>query len=134
MSHVFGPFLVPAQASPALEPGETFDKIFFLLRTHTGHDFSQYKRNTIRRRVERRMAVHQINRLEDYIRYLELTPAEVTTLFRDLLTGVTNFFRDTEMFDKIQKQVIPRLFMGKPAGAPGRDDGGFQDADFYNRH
>ena len=58
------------------------------------------------------MAVHQIDRLEDYVRYLQLTPGEVDALFRDLLIGVTNFFRDTEIFEEIRKQVIPQLFRG----------------------
>ena len=62
------------------------------------------------------MAVHQIDRLEDYLRYLQLTPGEVDALFRDLLIGVTNFFRDSEIFEEIQKQVIPQLFAGKAAG------------------
>ncbi len=115
-SHSFGPSLLPVSL-PALEPGESFEKIFHLLRSHTGHDFSQYKRNTIRRRVERRMAVHQIDRLDAYIRYLQLTPAEVDALFRDLLIGVTNFFRDAEIFETFQKQVIPQLFAGKSAGS-----------------
>jgi two-component system, chemotaxis family, CheB/CheR fusion protein len=92
-------------------------KIFQLLRSQTGHDFSLYKRNTIIRRVERRMAVHQIDRLEDYVRYLQLTRGEVDALFRDLLIGVTNFFRDTEIFEEIEKTIIPKLFESKPAGS-----------------
>ena len=99
------------RASDALE------KVFLLLRAQTSHDFSHYKRNTIIRRIERRMAVHQIDKLEDYIRYLQLTRGEVDALFRDLLIGVTNFFRDTEIFEEIDKQVIPKLFAGKPAGS-----------------
>lgn len=97
----------------SLESPDGFEKIFLLLQSRTGHDFSQYKRNTIRRRVERRMAVHQIDLLEDYVRYLKLTPSEVDALFRDLLIGVTNFFRDPDIFEVIQNQVIPQLFAGK---------------------
>ena len=88
-----------------------------LLRAQTGHDFSQYKQSTINRRIERRMAVHQIERLDEYVRYLQQTPAEVEALFRDLLIGVTSFFRDPEAFEALQEQAIPRLFAGKPAGA-----------------
>ena len=92
-------------------------KIFLLVRAQTGHDFSQYKQSTVVRRVERRMAVHQIEWLEEYVRYLQQTPAEVDALFRDLLIGVTSFFRDPEAFGALQEQAIPRLFAGKPAGA-----------------
>ncbi len=116
IAHAFGAALLPV-SSQTLPPVDGLEKIFRLLRTQTGHDFSQYKRNTIIRRVERRMAVHQIDRLEEYIRYLQLTPGEVDALFRDLLIGVTNFFRDSEIFDEIEKQVIPQLFTGKAAGS-----------------
>ena len=94
-------------------PVEGLDKIFQLLRAQTGHDFSQYKRNTVIRRVERRMAVHQVQRLAEYVRYLQLTKAEVQALFRDLMIGVTSFFRDAEIFDEIQTKVIPQLLKDK---------------------
>ena len=116
VAHAFGTSSI-AGTSPTSPPADGLVTIFHLLRSQTTHDFSQYKRNTIIRRVERRMAVHQIARLEDYVRYLQLTPAEVDALFRDLLIGVTNFFRDAEIFDEIQKQVIPHLFVGKPSGS-----------------
>ena len=92
-------------------------KIFVLLRAQTGHDFSQYKPSTINRRIERRMAVHQIDVVDNYIRYLQQTPVEVEALFRDLLIGVTSFFRDPEAFLLLEEQVIPKLFEGKPSGA-----------------
>jgi two-component system CheB/CheR fusion protein len=63
------------------------------------------------------MSIHQIDRLEDYVRYLQLTRDEVEALFRDLLIGVTNFFRDPEIFAEIEKQVIPQLFVGKDVGS-----------------
>ena len=116
VAHAFGAYHVPVSSQAAQQP-DGLEKIFLLLRSQTGHDFSQYKRNTIVRRVERRMAVHQIDRLEDYLRYLQLTRSEVDALFRDLLIGVTNFFRDSEIFEEIQKQVIPQLFAGKAAGS-----------------
>ncbi len=103
--------------SPLATQGDDLAKIFQMLQSQTGHDFSLYKRNTIMRRVERRMAVHQIDRMEDYIRYLQLTRGEVDALFRDLLIGVTNFFRDSEIFEEIEKTIIPKLFEGKPLGS-----------------
>ncbi|MFB1489719.1 MULTISPECIES: chemotaxis protein CheB [unclassified Thiocapsa] len=90
-------------------------KIFVLLRAQTGHDFSQYKPSTIQRRIERRMAVHQITVLDDYAQYLRQMPAESDALFRDLLIGVTNFFRDPAAFQALEEAVIPRLFAGKSA-------------------
>ena len=102
---------------PAPKAENALKKIFILLRAQTGHDFSQYKPSTIHRRIERRMAVHQIETMDEYVKYLQQTPAEVEALFRDLLIGVTNFFRDPEAFKALEEQVIPKLFAGKPAGA-----------------
>ena len=62
------------------------------------------------------MAVHQIETMDGYVKYLQQTPAEVEALFRDLLIGVTSFFRDPEAFKALEEQVIPQLFAGKPAG------------------
>ncbi|MDO9199565.1 CheR family methyltransferase [Rhodoferax sp.] len=92
-------------------------KIFVLLRAQTSHDFSQYKSSTLHRRIARRMAVHQIEAIGGYVKYLQQTPAEVDALFRDLLIGVTNFFRDPEAFEALEQQVIPGIFADKPAGA-----------------
>jgi two-component system CheB/CheR fusion protein len=96
--------------------GNALKKIFILLRTQLGHDFSQYKPKTINRRIDRRMAVHQIETLDGYVKYLQKTPAEVEALFRDLLIGVTSFFRDPEAFMALESQIIPKLFSNKPAG------------------
>ena len=95
-------------------------KIFILLRAQTGHDFSQYKPSTIHRRIERRMAVHVIEEIDTYVKYMQQTPAEVEALFRDLLIGVTNFFRDPEAFQLLEELIIPRIFADKPAGAEVR--------------
>ena len=116
VAHAFGASLIPASAQVP-EPADGLEKIFLLLRSQTGHDFSQYKRSTMVRRVERRMAVHQIDGLEDYLRYMQLTRSEGDALFRELLIGVTSFFRDPEIFEEIQKQAIPRLFASKAAGS-----------------
>ena len=99
---------------------DAFNKILILLRTQTGHDFSQYKPSTICRRIERRMAVHQILSPPDYFKYAQQTPVEIEALFRDLLIGVTNFFRDPESFLEFERQAIPKLFNDKPQGATVR--------------
>lgn len=92
-------------------------KVFVILRVQTGHDFSQYKPSTIHRRIQRRIAVHQIESMDNYVTFLQQTPQEVAALFRDLLIGVTNFFRDREAFQALDKLAIPKLFKGKPAGS-----------------
>jgi two-component system, chemotaxis family, CheB/CheR fusion protein len=92
-------------------------KVFILLRSQTGHDFSQYKPSNLQRRIERRMSVHLIDSMESYVKFLQRTPAEVEALFRDLLIGVTNFFRDTEAFQALEEQGIPKLFHDKAAGS-----------------
>ncbi|HOE44082.1 MAG TPA: chemotaxis protein CheB, partial [Rhodoferax sp.] len=88
-------------------------KIFVLLRTKTGHDFSQYKPSTVHRRIERRMSVQQISLIDEYVRFLQHAPEEIEALFRDLLIGVTSFFRDPEAFQALEEQVIPLMFAGK---------------------
>jgi two-component system CheB/CheR fusion protein len=97
-----------------------FQKIFMLIRAKTGHDFSNYKQNTIRRRIERRMAIHKIVEISNYVRYLQEDPIEVHSLFKDLLIKVTNFFRDGEAFDALRKEAIRPLLEKKPPSAPVR--------------
>jgi two-component system CheB/CheR fusion protein len=108
--------LPPLESAQTPEVVNAINKIYILLRAHTGHDFSGYKPGTIHRRIERRMAVHQVETLDGYVKYLQQTPSEVEALFRDLLIGVTNFFRDPEAFQTLEGQIIPKLFAGKPAG------------------
>jgi two-component system CheB/CheR fusion protein len=112
VKYAFGRFSTRTD-QPMLINESASKKIFVLLRTQTGHDFSQYKPSTIHRRIERRMSVHQIMLIDDYVRYLQQTPPEVDALFNDLLIGVTNFFRDPEAFEALEKLVIPKLFAGK---------------------
>ncbi len=118
-AHAFGK-LPRAATAPTLKNESAIKKIFILLRAQTGHDFSQYKPSTIHRRIERRMAVHQIGPIASYLKYLQQTPAEVEALFRDLLIGVTNFFRDPEAFRVLEDDIIPKLFADKPAGSAVR--------------
>ncbi len=86
VKYAFGRFSMRTD-KPVLINESALKKIFILLRTQTGHDFSQYKPSTIHRRIERRMAVHQIDLIEEYVRYLQQDPSEVEALFRDLLIG-----------------------------------------------
>ena len=116
VTHAFGSFS-RIIATPLSLSDDALKKLFVMLRSHTGHDFSQYKTNTINRRVARRMAVHQIANLEEYVRYAQHKPAELDLLFSDLLIGVTSFFRDKEAFAALEAKAIPALFEGKQSGS-----------------
>ena len=87
-----------------------FEKIIILLRTHTGNDFSLYKRNTVYRRIERRMGVHKIDKISSYVHLLQENPKELHILFKELLIGVTNFFRDAPVWEKLKEKGFPALF------------------------
>ena len=102
----------PALPVPAVTSAMT--RIMMLLRSKTGNDFSQYKKSTISRRIERRMVVHTLADTDAYARYLHENPAEVQVLFKELLINVTSFFRDTEAFAALTKEALPRIFEGKP--------------------
>ncbi len=87
-----------------------FEKIAILLRSKTGHDFSLYKKSTVYRRIERRLEIHQINDFPTYIRFLQNNPQELQVLFKELLIGVTSFFRDPEAWEQLKEQAILQLF------------------------
>lgn len=91
-------------------------RILMLLRTATGHDFSLYKKSTLGRRIERRMAQHDIEDMEVYARYVKENPAEQHTLFKELLINVTSFFRDPEAFATLKREILPQLLRDKPDG------------------
>ena len=92
------------------------DKIFVLLRAETGHDFSLYKRSTLYRRIERRMGLHQIGKLPSYVRFLRENSGEAKLLFKELLIGVTSFFRDPPAWEQLKSEVIPALVSAHSMG------------------
>ncbi len=92
------------------------EKIFILLRSKTGHDFSMYKKSTMYRRIERRMGIHQIDKITTYARYLQENAQEAELLFKELLIGVTSFFRDPAAWEHLQQDVIPLLLAAHPGG------------------
>ncbi|UHD17058.1 chemotaxis protein CheB [Thiocapsa bogorovii] len=112
----------PARTIAQLPSGneEDLGKIFMMLRTRTGNDFSLYKRDTILRRIKRRMAVHRIERFAGYVRYLQSEPEEIGRLFDDLLISVTGFFREPEAFDALREKVFPVVFAEPDAERPVR--------------
>jgi two-component system CheB/CheR fusion protein len=94
---------------PMVIAAEPMARLFQLLRTHTGHDFSGYKVNTIRRRIERRMKIQQLTKPEDYVRFLEQNPHEIELLFNELLISVTSFFRDPQSWEALAKGPLIQL-------------------------
>ena len=94
--------------------------IFDLVKANTGHDFSSYKRNTVLRRIERRMAVNGAGELGKYIDFLRENPGEALALCREILIGVTGFFRDPEAFEVLRTLVVPRLFAERGSEDPVR--------------
>jgi two-component system, chemotaxis family, CheB/CheR fusion protein len=92
------------------------EKIVILLRAQTGHDFSLYKSNTLFRRIERRMNVHQIDKIANYVRFLQENPNELEILFKELLIGVTKFFRDPVVWERLKEKVFTDLFNELPNG------------------
>jgi len=111
---------VPLLTAPGHEPLEkdqsALEKIIIRLRGQSGQDFSLYKKSTISRRVERRMGLHQISKINDYVRYLRENPQESDLLFKELLIGVTSFFRDPSVWEKLKKKVIPDFLLSHPQG------------------
>jgi two-component system CheB/CheR fusion protein len=104
---------IPQVSNPEILDGHlsqsALEKVLILLRSKTGHDFSLYKKTTIYRRIERRMGLHQIDRIATYVRYLQENPQELELLFRELLIGVTSFFRDPEAWEQIRTEIMPSL-------------------------
>jgi two-component system CheB/CheR fusion protein len=95
-------------------------KLLVLIRSEFGNDLSQYKPATIDRRIERRMTLHKISRLDDYVRLVQRNRGELAALYKDVLITVTSFFRDPEVFEALRKEVFPPLFEHKVPGQPLR--------------
>lgn len=85
------------------------EKILILLRLHTGNDFLMYKKNTLYRRIERRMNIHKIDKIATYVHFLQENPNEIDILFKELLIGVTSFFRDQQVWKNMAETIIPQL-------------------------
>lgn len=118
LAYVRGPYLPRSAVVPealAVSP-EVLQEIVSLLHTHTGHSFAAYKVSTIRRRLERRLQLHQLAQPEHYVQYVRTHPEEIEQLFRELLIGVTSFFRDPEAFTVLATTVLPALLEQKRAG------------------
>jgi two-component system CheB/CheR fusion protein len=119
------PYLAATKAKKFVESGGpsvdgALGRIYALLRSARGVDFSTYKQATLKRRILRRMAVHRIGRVEDYARFLQGHLEEVESLFDDALITVTRFFREPNSFQLLAKKVFPALVRDRPRGQPIR--------------
>ena len=102
-------------SEPAL-PAEPLERIFALLQKRTRHDFSLYKRSTLNRRIGRRIAIHELDTLDRYADFLEKNDHEIDLLFKELLIGVTSFFRDAPVWEKLASTTLPALMAQHSAG------------------
>jgi len=105
------------QVRTAIENANSIQKILMLLRSQTGHDFSLYKKSTITRRIDRRIAFHQIPDYAAYVNFLRENPQEIDVLFNELLIGVTKFFRDAPAFESLKakaRELINKKGNGEP--------------------
>ncbi|MDQ4625690.1 chemotaxis protein CheB [Janthinobacterium lividum] len=103
---------------PGKEPSgrNSLQEIVALLAEHTGNSFSDYKVNTVLRRIERRMSLYQMTSMEEYIPYLRNNRVEIDLLFKELLIGVTNFFRDPKVWEYLKMVVLPQMLAAHPEG------------------
>ncbi|OWY67578.1 ATPase [cyanobacterium TDX16] len=99
---------------------DSIQQIFAMLRTVAGIDFTNYKRPTLLRRLKRRLVLHKIETLEDYVKYLQAHPIEIEALSQEFLIHVTSFFRDPEVFQALKTQVFPRITPDKSLSKPIR--------------
>ena len=118
VSRAFRAAALPARAAP--RGPDPLLQVLHLLHHRSGHDFTHYKMNTLQRRVERRMAVRRAESMEDYLALLEQDVLEVDTLFRELLIGVTNFFRDAAAFETLATKALSHLVAAHAQGDPVR--------------
>lgn len=102
------------------EAAEQLNRILAVVRTRTKYDFRSYRKNMLMRRVQRRMSVCHVDQFADYIELLRENPDEVMSLYRDLLIGVTAFFRESEAFHVLEQQVIPELVERRKGDVPVR--------------
>ena len=103
----------PPTEAEAATAEDALQEIISMLLRHTGHDFRHYKRATVLRRIERRLQVRQVKTLPEYRDLLENDSHENKALLDDMLIGVTNFFRDREAFEALEREIVPELFKDK---------------------
>jgi two-component system CheB/CheR fusion protein len=101
-------------------PENTLKSIFVLLRAKTDVDFSQYRKTTVRRRIQRRLVVHRLDNLDEYLTFLKRNPEEIDALYKEMLIHVTGFFREPETFETLRSLAFPRLLERRSSNGPIR--------------
>lgn len=117
--HPYVPYLETEKAEELL-PQTDLEKIFSLLRKGKGVDFTDYKHATIKRRILRRMLILKINRMENYLEYLQTNPSELNSLFQDILINVTSFFREPSTLEALKTEIFPNILKNRPVEDPIR--------------
>jgi two-component system, chemotaxis family, CheB/CheR fusion protein len=108
------PFIARTTSEPAaIVPEDGLNSIFQLLRRATGVDFTHYRQTTILRRIQRRMVVHKIDKLGEYVKYIQTNPAEIKALYQDMLINVTSFFRNAGLFDAMKTEVFTSILKSR---------------------
>jgi two-component system, chemotaxis family, CheB/CheR fusion protein len=105
---------IPSDAAPAAPFSGQLRALFQALRTTTGVDFTVYRQNTILRRIQRRMYLHRIAKLTNYVQYVVSNPAEIKALYQDMLIHVTSFFRNPRAFEAMKSVVFPAIYKNQP--------------------
>jgi two-component system, chemotaxis family, CheB/CheR fusion protein len=119
--YVAQPYLNHVPQAPAAEGNpDQLNQILALLRARTKYDFRHYRKKMLMRRVERRMGLCQIHELADYLEHLREHPEEATALYKDLLIGVTAFFREPEAYQVLEQRVVPELVQRQTGDVPLR--------------
>ena len=112
--HPYVPYL-ETEGAENLLPQSDLEKIFGLLRKATKVDFADYKHATIKRRILRRMLILKTEKMEDYLKYLQTNPGELSSLFQDILISVTGFFREPETFEALKHEIFPSILKNRSA-------------------
>jgi len=114
------PYVAPSDTDPAAANEPAFARVLEALRQATGVDFFNYKRNTLHRRITRRMVLHKLDGLREYVKFLQANPREVEALYQDVLINVTSFFRNPEAYEALKTVVFPKLVAGRNPHEPVR--------------
>lgn len=115
------PYVVKDHASSTAEPAPPENSglatIFQVLRKSTSVDFTHYRQTTILRRIQRRMVVHRLDKLDDYVKYVQTNPTEIKSLYKDVLINVTSFFRNPRVFEALKSHVFPNILKNRSPGS-----------------